>query len=297
MILVLLITGFGITKAGIMSKKTRADITDIVLYIVLPCNIFSSFHKGTTPEILRQCIIVIIAAFGLQLLYIIINKTAYRKIPNERRVVLQFATIVNNAAFMGLPMVGTIFGPTGVLYGSIALIPVRIFMWTMGLALFTDMELKRRVKVLSTHPCIWAVILGFAYIFVPFELPVFLAETINVIGACSTALPMFVIGSILSDVNIRDVLDKDCLYFSLIRLIIIPAIVLTVMLALRVDKLVTGVMVLLTAMPSSTTSVMLAEKYGKDSNFSAKTIIVSTILSIVTLPLIAEALKWLGVGG
>ena len=296
MILILIAAGFAITKAGIMTKTTRADLIDIVLYVVLPCNIFGAFHKGTTPEVLRQCVIVIIAAFGMQLLYFIINRTAYNRIPYERRVVFQYATIVNNAAFIGLPVIGIVLGPTGVLYGSIALIPMRIFMWTMGLALFTDMELKRRLKVLATHPCIWAVILGFAYIFVPFELPGLLMDTINAVSACTIVLPMFVIGSILSDVNPRDLLDKDCLYYSLIRLVIIPAIMLGAMLLLHLDPLVTSVMVLLAAMPSSTTSVMLAEKYGRDSNFAAKTIIISTILSIVTLPLITEALKRLGVG-
>ena len=296
MILILLATGFGITKAGAMSKKTRADLTDIVLYVVLPCSIFSSFHKGTPPEILKQCVIVVIAAFGLQLLYFVVNRLAYIKIRQERRVVLQYATIVNNAAFIGLPVIGAVLGPTGVLYGSVALIPMRIFMWTMGLALFTDMELKQRLKVLATHPCIWAVILGFVYIFLPFELPAFLTDTIATVAACTTVLPMFVVGSILSDVAPKDVLNIDCLYYSLFRLVIIPSIVMGVMILLHIDPLVTGVIVLLAAMPSSTTSVMLAEKYGQDSNFAAKTIIVSTILSIITLPLIAEAMKRLGIG-
>ena len=295
MILILIIIGFGATKAGMITKNTRANMIDLVLYIILPCNIFSAFHKGTTPEILRQCFVTLLAAFGMQLLYIIINRVAYNKIPLERRIVFKYATIVNNAAFIGLPVIGTVFGPTGVLYGSVALIPMRVFMWTMGLALFTDMELKRRLKVLCTHPCIWAVILGLAYIFVPFELPVFLMDTIAAVSACTTVLPMLVIGSILSEVNPRDILDKDCLYYSLFRLIIIPAIMLGALMLLRVDPLVTGVMVLLAAMPSSTTSVMLAEKYGRDSNFAAKTIIVSTILSIISLPFVAEALKRLGI--
>ena len=288
-------TGFGITKAGAMSKKTRADLIDIVLYVILPCNIFNAFHKGTTPEVLRQCFVAMLAAFGMQLLYMIINRIAFNRIPLERRVVFQYATIVNNAAFIGLPVIGTIFGATGILYASVALIPMRIFMWTMGLSLFTDMELKKRLKTLCTHPCIWAVILGVVYIFVPFTLPAFLADTIATISACTTVVPMFVVGSILSDVKPRDVLDKDCLYYSLFRLIIIPAIMLGALILLHIDPLVTGVVVLLAAMPASTTSVMLAEKYDRDSNFAAKTILVSTILSIITLPLIAEALRALGI--
>ena len=286
--------GFGITKAGALSNKTRVDLTNIVIYVVLPCNIFSSFQKGITPEMLRQCLIVLIAAFGMQLLYIVINKLAYIKIPPERRVVVQYATIVNNAAFMGLPIIGAVFGSTGILYGSIALIPMRIFAWTAGLSLFTDMETKQKVKILATHPCIWAVILGFAYIFAPFELPGFLSDAISTISACTTMLPMLVVGSILSGVKLKDVLDKDCFYYSLFRLILIPAVVFGALTLLRVDPLTTGVVVLASAMPASTTSAMLSEKYGKDSIFAARLLIISTILSIITLPVITEVLMRVG---
>ena len=272
-------------------------MTNIVLYVVLPCNIFSAFHKGITPDMLKQCAVVLLAAFGMQLLYIIINRFVYARIAPGRRVVLQYATIVNNAAFMGLPVIGAVFGPTGVLYGSIALIPMRVFTWTAGLSLFTNMEKKQSIKVLATHPCIWAVILGFAYIFVPFELPSFLSEAISLVSASTTMLPMFVVGSILSTVSPREALDKDCFYYSLFRLIIIPTIMFGALTLLRVDPLAKGVVVLSSAMPGSTTTAMLAEKYGQDSVFGARVVIVSTILSIVTLPVITEVMARLGVGG
>jgi hypothetical protein len=160
---------------------------------------------------LWQSMIVLLAAFGLQLLVIILNKVLYFKIPAERGVVLKYATITNNAAFMGLPIIGAVFGTTGVLYGSIFLIPMRIFMWTSGLSLFTRAETKQRVKTLTTHPCIWAVVLGFAYAFAPFNLPVFLSGAITAIGDCTRVLPMLIVGSILCGVRLKDVLDKHCL--------------------------------------------------------------------------------------
>ena len=277
-----------------MSKKTRADLTNIIIYVVLPCNIFNAFHKGTTPEMIKQCLVVILAAFGMQLLYIVINKVAYFRVAPERRIVLQYATIVNNAAFLGLPIIGVVYGSTGVLYASVALIPMRIFTWTAGLSLFTRLEKKQSIKVLVTHPCIWAVFLGFAYIFAPFELPGFLTEAISLVSASATMLPMFIIGSILCEIKLKDLLDKDCFYYSLFRLVIIPAIMFGVLTLLDVDPLAKGVVVLAAAMPSSITSAMLTEKYGKDSRFAARVIIVSTVLSIITLPLVTEALARFG---
>ena len=293
MILLIIATGFGITKAGWLTQKTRTNLTDIILYVILPCSIFNSFHKGITPEIIRQSGIVLVASFGLQFLVFLLNKVIYYKFQPERRIVLKYATITNNAAFMGLPIIGAVFGPTGVVYGSIMLIPMRIFMWTSGLSLFTKLEKKQTFKVLATHPCIWAVFLGFAYIYAPFELPAFLADAIRVIGECVRVLPMLIVGSILCGVKPKDILDKSCYYYSLIRLIAIPAIMYTALTLLKVDPLVTGVVVISSAMPAALTTAMLAEKYGQDATFGSNIIFVSTMLSIVTLPIIGSVLTWL----
>jgi len=286
-------TGYGVTKAGIFSHKTRADMTNIVLYVMLPCNIFNAFHKGITPEVLRQCVVVLIAAFGLQFLVFVLNRFIYHGFPQERRVILQYGMIVNNAAFMGLPVLGAVFGPTGVLYGSIALVPMRIMMWTSGLSLFAKMEAKATFVILATHPCMWAVVLGIAYIFVPFTLPVFLGNTITYIGETVRVLPMFIVGSILCDVKPKDMLDIGCFYYSIMRLAVVPAIMFGAMTLLQVDTLVTGVVVIASAMPAANATAMLAEKYGQDSVFASKLTFVSIMLSIITLPVIAAALEWL----
>ena len=286
-ILIIIAIGFSVTKAGMFSSKARADMTNLVIYIILPCNIFTSFHKGISPETLMQCVVVLLAALGLQFLYMILNKVLYVRFRQERRIVVQYATIVNNASFIGLPLLESVYGEIGLLYGSIILIPMRVFMWTAGLSLFTKAEKKQRIKVVVTHPCIWAVFLGFGYIFAPFELPAFLYGTITAIGNCNLAMSMVIIGSILSEADLKQIADKDCLYYSFFRLIAIPAILYGALALLRADPQTTGAVVLSSAMPAAATTAMLAEKYGKDSVFATKTVFTSTIISMVTLPVIA----------
>jgi predicted permease len=290
-IILIVTVGYFITKKGIMGAGTRKDLTDIVIYVVLPCNIFNSFNIDMTFELLRNCALVFIIAFCVQLAYIILNKLLYGKFPMTKRVVMQYATICNNAGFMGLPVIESVFGPTGVLYGSIVLIPMRLFMWTAGLSLFTKTDRKDAFKRLATHPCIWAVILGFGYMFLPFELPGFLTGALTAIGGCTTALSMLIVGSILSEINLRDVFDKACFYFSFIRLIAIPAVLYLTLRLLYVPSLVTGVSVLSSAMPAAMITAMLAQKYGQDAAFASKMLFVSTVLSLLTLPLVAFILK------
>jgi predicted permease len=159
-------------------------------------------------------------------------------------------------------------------------------MWTAGLSLFTETDLKTKIKTLATHPCIWAVILGFAYSLVPLELPGFVISTVGALGSCTTALTMLAVGSILSEVELRGVLDKSCFYFSAIRLIAIPALFYGVLWLCGVDALVRGVITLSAAMPAATTTAMLSQKYDGDAAYAAKLIFVSTALSVVTLPIV-----------
>jgi len=290
MILLIIAVGYCITKAGMFSEKARGDLTNIIMYIVLPCNIFASFGGDITPEILRQSGIILIASFGLQGMYIILNRILYRRFTPARQAVLKYATISNNSGFLGLPVIEAVFGQTGLLYGSIALIPMRIFMWTSGLSLFTRTATKEKLKTLATHPCIWAVILGFGYIYAPFTLPAFLGNTIAAIGDTTTVLAMLVVGSILSGFDVKSALDKDCFYYSFFRLIVIPAVAFGALYLLGADPMVIGVAVLAAAMPAAVATAMLAEKYGQDSEFASKTIFVSTLLSIITLPIIAAVM-------
>lgn len=290
MMFIIIAIGFLITKKGIFSVKARADVTDIVLYVVLPCNIFSSFSKDISPEVLRQCGIVLLVSTCMHIFYTLLSKVLYIRIKPGRREVMQYGTIISNSGFMGLPVIASVFGQTGMLYGSIVLIPLRVFMWTAGLSLFTSTATKEKVRTVATHPCIWAVILGFVYLLVPVTLPDFITGTISTVGNCTTTLSMLVVGSLLSGVDLKSVIDKDCFYYSFLRLIAIPAVVFAVLLLLKVDPLVTGVAVLASAMPAATVTAMLAEKYGRDAQFASKMLFVSTVLSLVTLPVIARVM-------
>jgi predicted permease len=283
--------GYALTKKGVLSAKARGEVTNVVIYFILPCNIFTSFHKGITRETLIGCAVVLLIAFCAQLMYVALNKILYRRFGEGRRVVMQYATICNNAGFMGLPVIESVFGETGLLYGAVALIPIRVFMWTAGLSLFTKTDLRAKIKTLATHPCIWAVVLGFAYALLPVELPGFAIGAMGALGGCTTAFSMMIVGSILSEVELRGLLDGACFYYSAIRLLAIPALIFGVLTLLRVDGLVTGVAVLSSAMPAATTTAMLAAKYARDAKFAAKLIFVSTVLSLVTLPVAAMALQ------
>lgn len=128
---------------------------------------------------------------------------------------------------------------------------------------------------------------------VDIHLPKFIDDTIDAIGDCNTALSMIVIGGILSDVPKEKIFDHISILYSALRLLVLPLLIFAILLVLPVESMVRNVCVLLSAMPAASTTAMLAQRYEKDPEFASRIIFVSTLLSMLTLPLIFLLLEWL----
>lgn len=284
----LIVAGIVLSRLGIITQAGRKSMTDVLIYFVLPCNIFMSYLGDISGELLLASGKVLIIAFGIQILSYLVSKLLYRTVPVGKKMVMRYGTICSNAGFIGLPVVEQLYGQEGLFLASVALVPLRIFMWSSGLSCFTQVNMKQTVKKLITHPCIIAVVLGFVMIFTGIELPAALLSTLKYSSSCTTALSMIIIGSILSEVDIKTVLNGNVLYLAVIRLLVIPAVSLLVLTKVFHESgLNVWVPVLLAAMPVGSTTAILAAKYDGDARFAAKCVFVTSVLSLITLPLIS----------
>lgn len=289
-LLLLLCIGVIARKRNIITYDGRKSLSALVINVILPFNIINSFRIELSANILKQCAVVLAVAIVTQIFYILISKVLYTKFPDNKKPVLEYATICSNAGFMGNPIVEAIYGSQGLLYASIALIPLRVAMWSAGLSLFTKTDKKSVVKKLLTHPCIIAVYIGFALMITQVNLPTFIGDTIKIVSNCNTAISMIVIGAILAEIDVKQLIEKSLLYYSAWRLVLIPLIVFLALKCLKLDTMAIGVTVLLAAMPAGSTTVMLADTYGADSKYASSCVFVSTILSMLTLPIISAIL-------
>lgn len=281
--------GYILAKKGYLDAHTRTKLTNIVLNVVLPCAIIKSFHMELTSEVISTTAFVLLISFLIQFGYHIINQFLYNHLETNRKIVCQYATMVSNAGFMGMPVSEAAFGPLGLLYASIFLIPQRIFMWSAGLSLFTNVSKKELVKKVLTHPCIIAIYIGIAVMILTslqIELPTVIHSCINSIAASNTALSMIIIGGILSDVQWSEFIDPDALRYSFYRLVALPLVLLVILKLCHVNTASIQVCVLLTGMPAASTTAMLAQNYDRDPKFASKIVFVSTVLSLVTLPVL-----------
>ena len=278
---VMIALGFILRKWKILSEKAMKDITNLVLYVVLPCQIFKSFIGKDLSSLAADCLMVLLISIGVQVLAVVYGKLAFPKQGPEHRVNLAYGMICSNAGFLGNAIAESLFGATGLMLASIYLIPMRIMMWSEGLALYSGVnDVKKSIVKVATHPCVIACMLGIVCMIFGVQVPTLLMTPISSLGSCTTPLSMMVIGFVLSQIDLKHLVDKTILWFTLHRLVAAPALVWVVCKVLAVSPLATGICVILAAMPAGATTTMLAAKYERDPEFATKMVIFSTLCSI-----------------
>lgn len=270
--------GYLVRRTGVLGKEGELNLTNLVLYVVLPCNIFNSFIGVAGDGMYAGFLWVFGVSCGIQLIALAYNRIAFRKYAENERVNLSYAMICSNAGFLGNPIAEGVFGPAGMVLGGIYLIPQRIMMWSEGLALYTGINDKRlAARKVLTHPCVIACELGILCMVLRAKPPRMILEPIQMLARCNTALSMLVIGMTLAEIDLHRLVDRTMVMFTLHRLVILPLIVYALCLLLPISGTIRGVSVLLAAMPAGATTTMLAAKYGRDPQFATRLVIFSTL--------------------
>ena len=286
MLFLLVAAGIILRKTGILHEEAKAVLTDLVIYLILPCNIISSFLIEFNISVLKKFAVILLIATLIQVVSLFLANVLYNKEEDGRKKVLQYGTVCSNAGFMGNPIAEGVFGAQGLMFASIFLIPQRIVMWSAGVSYFTESPDRRTiVKKVMTHPCIIAVYIGMFFMITQIQMPQFLEHTIRGVGGCTTTVSMVLIGTILAEVKLKSVLDWGIVKYTAIRLFFIPLLVFLSCHLFSVDPMLLGVSVLLTGMPAGSTTAILAAKYGGDYIFATKCVVITTLLSLVTIPL------------
>lgn len=278
--------GFAVKKIGIVSKTGQANLTDLVIDVILPCNIITSFQGSFGDNALGNVLAIFLISVAEQAFAVIYGRLYFPREQGKRKINLRYGMICSNAGFLGNPIAEGVFGAEGLMLASVFLIPMRVMMWSEGIALYSGSHNRRAtLKKVITHPCVLACLAGIVLLVFQITLPDILLAPLQTVGRCNTALSMMVIGMILAEIDLKTIFDRTILAYSLHRLVIMPLLLFAVLrmlssLSVPVSALVTGVSVLLTAMPAGATTSMLAAKYDCDPGFAVRMVVTSTLLSI-----------------
>ncbi len=288
LMLIYMCVGYYCNKKNIIDKPTEVKLTDFVLRITMPCMVFNSFNMKLTMDFVKEASFCLALSFAICGTGWLLGKFIYNRYPNEKKSILQYATLVNNCGFLGFPIVSSILGEEGLVLAAIFIIPNRIFMWTAGISIFSkesENKTKALLKVLM-NPCMIAVYLGILQAAVQVPIPEFVQKSLTGLGNCTTPISMLLIGSMLTALNLNSFKDWSTIYYGLIRLAVLPIFALVFMRALGADDVLVACGVILTAMPAGSTTALLAQKYGADAVYGTKIVLTSVLFSMISIPFI-----------
>ncbi len=278
---VLIAIGVLFSKMGMISREGRKNLTDLELYLILPCNILAAFQSENAIHDMKECFYVVIVSCFIQAAAFIYGKLAYNRRPEKQRKCLRYSMLVSNAGFLGNPIAEGLYGAEGLVLANFYLIPQRIMMWSEGVSIFADeKDPKTAVRKVLLNPCILCCFAGLGLMLAGITLPTLIMTPVSTIGRCNTAISMLIIGSILADIDPRDFVDPIIVRFAFERLVFLPLLVFIGCSLAGLSKVVTCLSVILAAMPAGATTGMMAQKYDQDPKFATKLTIFSTLLSI-----------------
>ena len=290
MMFLLVLIGFLIRKQNIVETEGRKNMVDLCLYVTLPFNILNSFFVDWKWEMLISCGVILLLSVGYNAVSVFLSSVLFKKAPQDRKKTLRYGTIVSNGGFLGNPIIEGVYGTSGLFYASIFMIPVRIVMWSVGISVFLKGKRENILKKVLTHPCIIAVYVGAILMGTGVVLPEFLMKTISGLSSCNTPLSMMLVGMMLAEMNPRGLIDRTMLFYTGVRLIVIPGVVFLLTMFLDIDPLLRGIAVIIAGMPAPITTALLSAKYDGDETYATGMIFVTTIVSLITLPIWCVAL-------
>ena len=286
---ILIAIGFLCGKRGIITEHASKKMTDIVLYVVTPCVMISAFQREFSTETLGKILIAAITASAIIAVSILIVKLVFRDKNISRKKVLQFAVVFSNCGFMSLPLQKQLLGDDGWFFGSIFVAVFNVFVWSYGLVDMSGDKKQLSIKKLALNPGIIGVLVAIILFVCRVELPPMISQPITHLSNLNTPVPMLIIGFYLSQANFKKAFTDLGLYPAILfRLIIIPLIAAFAMIPLGLDKTMVIAFTIACSAPTAATTTMFAAKFDRDVELSVSVVAASTLLSLITMPLIVS---------
>ena len=284
---IIMVVGFYAKKKKFLNAETDKGLTELLINITLPFMIVTSFNIKYEAEMVSNAKQILIYSFLIHISLIFISRLFFFKFAKGKQQVFRFITIFSNVGFMGYPVLESIYGGMGVFYAAIFNIPFNLLVWTIGVMLYTGEKDFKSIRKALTNPALMAVCIGMIFFIFSIRLPVPVESSLKLIGSTTTPISMIIIGSILAGLKYKHIFsDLSIYYASAVRLLIIPVIVYVVLKLLKADEMLLNICVILQAMPAAVTTAIIAEKYGGDGLLASQCVFITTIVSVITIPIV-----------
>ena len=288
----LVIVGFVAGKLGYLGGDFDRQLSRLVINITCPALILSSAMTGQLPD--RRYILPLLAISVIT--YVVLTAVAFllpRYLTRQQQDegVVGFALMFGNVGFMGYPVVASIFGHEAVFYAAVLNVVNTFAVFTIGTVLVTgssEVEGSRfQKKVLYSTPML-AAYLTMAIVALEIDnIPAFVSQPLTMLGNITVPAALLIIGSSMSQLSLRTMLGNRTVYLTtLFRLVLLPVAVYYLTSLLGFSDFVVNINTLVIAMPVATYGTILCLKYGRDTTVITEVTFITTLLSMLTIPLL-----------
>lgn len=289
--------GYGAVRLNFVPSSATQVFSSLLMKITLPATVLVSLVQPYDPAFLHDGVLIVVLGGALLSLYGLISWWSARffRVSGAKKGVWVFACMFSNNGFMGFPIALALFHQEGLALAVFLGIPFNLLAYTLGAKLMCSSRedhggepAPSLVSILCT-PVNAATLLGVALYLAQLSIPTVLSTPLTHLSNITTPLSMIVTGMTLAAGKASDLLrDKDVFSSCFMRLLVLPLLTWGILVLLPISNpLVVGVTLIIMAMPSPAITAILAQTYSADTAFAARAVFLSSLLCLVSIPLIS----------
>ena len=272
--------------AGKYLELDQSTLSRLSIYVLSPALVINSLYRN---EISSDDVVMLLSGFtiitiALYIFVFFLGRLTPVAVTNDDRKSLFSVILCPNNGNMGLSVVAFALGDAGLARAIIYLIGSSIFLFGVLPAILNGKGIRQGLKLTSKLPLFWAILFGLTLHLTDIKLPYNLDKSIEWLGMSAIPMALIILGMQLRktklDLSLREV------GLSILKLTIPPTIAFGVATALGLEGLDKQVLILQTCMPTAVTTLIITKEFGGNDNMVAKTIIISTLMSFITIPIV-----------
>ncbi len=291
---ILILIGYSCFRFKVIDQEMNKKLSDLLLLLVSPLLIFNSYQREFSDDLLVGLLISLGLAILTHLFGILTAYVFLRGKKNPDVVIERFSTIYSNSGFFGIPIINGIYGSEGVFYITAYITIFNLFVWTQGLIMMNGTQDKKTMVKTLISPTLISIILGFLFFITQIHLPQIMFNSLQYVADMNTPLAMIIAGVTIAQTNILKIFIKLRIYLVLfLKLIFIPVILVLIYSRFTMAVPVLAAAVLGAACPTGATCTLFAIRYKKNALYSSEIFAMTTLASLVTIPIIMAFMDFL----
>lgn len=289
MMFVLMAVGFLLFKMKVIDTKGAAQMADVVVYVSTPALTVSALSIPFDATVILNALFCFVVTLGIMIGSAGIARLVFKETPESG--LSRYGVVFSNVGFIGIPLVRSVLGEQYVFGLTACNLSYTVLLWTYGIVLISGDKSQVSIKNILINPAVFSIAIGLVCFCTGLRFPAPVEDAIVSLGDINTGLVMLVLGTYVAQVDFRQLIVRKRIYaVSLMRLVMVPLLTIGVLMLFPFVEFETRLTVLIAlATPVAALAAVFSKKFDRCSELGIGLVSMSTVLSLVTMPLMLMA--------